>query len=111
MARTGWINVINIVRLGDPTDRGSVVITASQSMKLRGIPIARVGGQVRCPRHPDTSPNVITEGDQELKDRGVPVARHGHKATCGCKVDSHISRESNRCCFLFAAPSGAVNSH
>lgn len=82
--------MIDVIRLGDATDHGGKVVTASQWMRLRGIPVARIGDHVTCPQHPDTDPNVIIEGDQKFKDRGIPVARQGHQATCGCSLLSSI---------------------
>jgi uncharacterized Zn-binding protein involved in type VI secretion len=82
--------MIDLIRLGDTTDHGGEVVTASQWMKFRGVSVARLGDKVKCRQHPDTSPNVITEGDQKFKDRGISVARHGHKATCGCSLISSL---------------------
>jgi uncharacterized Zn-binding protein involved in type VI secretion len=81
----------DVIRLGDTTDHGGEVVSASRWMKFRGISVARVGDLVNCPEHPDTNPNFIVEGDQKFKDHGVPVARHGHRATCGCSLISGIN--------------------
>jgi len=82
--------MIDLIRLGDTTNHGGEVVTASQRLKFRGIPVARVGDHVKCREHPDTKPNVITEGDGAITDHGVPIARHGHKATCGCSLISSL---------------------
>ncbi|WP_128595230.1 PAAR domain-containing protein [Paraburkholderia kirstenboschensis] len=82
--------MIDLIRLGDTTDHGGEVVTASNRMRLRGTPVARIGDQVSCPQHPDTSPNFIVEGDQSFKDCGIPVARQGHRTTCGCTLISTI---------------------
>jgi uncharacterized Zn-binding protein involved in type VI secretion len=82
--------MIDLIRLGDTTNHGGEVVSASEWMKFRGVPVARIGDHVKCPEHPDTNPNVITEGDKKFKDRGVPVARQGHHATCGCSLISGL---------------------
>lgn len=79
---------MNLIRLGDSTDHGGVVITASKTMDYDGRPVARKGDLVTCPLHPQINPNVILEGDSEIDDHGVPVARQGHHATCGCRLIS-----------------------
>lgn len=83
-------NVIDLIRLGDTTDHGGEVLTASNWMKFGGIPIARIGDKVRCSLHPETNPNIIIEGDEKPKDHGIPVARQGHHTTCGCSLISSI---------------------
>jgi uncharacterized Zn-binding protein involved in type VI secretion len=82
--------MINLIRLSDATDHGGEVITASDTMRIKGIPVARIRDQVTCPLHPEVKPNLIIEGDDKTTDHGVPVARHGHKATCGCSLISSL---------------------
>ena len=82
--------MINLIRLGDTTNHGGKVITASETMRIKGIPVARIGDHVTCPLHPGTSPNVITEGDAKITEHGVPVARQDHHATCGCSLISSL---------------------
>jgi uncharacterized Zn-binding protein involved in type VI secretion len=81
---------MNLIRLGDDTDHGGKVITASQTMRFDGRFVARKGDEVSCPKHEDVRPNVITEGDEFITDGGLPVARHGHQATCGCRLISSV---------------------
>lgn len=78
------------IRLGDSTDHGGKVISASNKMRLRGRFAARKGDEVSCPEHPDVRPNRIIEGDAKTTDGGVPVAREGHRATCGCRLISSL---------------------
>ncbi|MFM0221646.1 PAAR domain-containing protein [Paraburkholderia dipogonis] len=82
--------MMNLIRLGDDTDDGGKVITASSTMQFDGRFVARKGDEVSCPKH-DVKPNVITEADESMKDDGVPIARHGHQATCGCRLISSLS--------------------
>jgi uncharacterized Zn-binding protein involved in type VI secretion len=82
--------MINLIRLGDTTDHGGEVITASETMRYGGRRVARRGDHVSCPLHPQVNPNIIIEGDDKITDRGVPVARQGHSATCGCHLISSL---------------------
>ena len=81
---------MNLIRLGDATDHGGVVITASQTMSYNGRKVARKGDQVSCPLHPEITPNLIIEGDDKVTDHGIPVARHHHQAMCGCHLISSL---------------------
>lgn len=80
----------NFIRLGDSTDHGGKVISASSEMIYDGRPVARKGDEVTCPDHSGTKPNLILEGDETTTDGGIPVARHGHRATCGCHLISSL---------------------
>jgi uncharacterized Zn-binding protein involved in type VI secretion len=74
-----------IVRLGDKTTHGGVVITASPIHTLRGIGIARMGDKVSCPL-PGHGTNEIVEGCPIFSIGGRSVALHGHKTACGCSL-------------------------
>ena len=82
--------MVDITRLGDTTDHGGEVITASDTMRYGGRRVARKGDLVTCPLHPEIIPNVILEGDTNIKDAEIPVARHGHSTTCGCHLISSL---------------------
>lgn len=82
--------MINLIRIGDDTDHGGKVITASLTMCFDSRFVARMGDEVSCPEHPGVKPNVIEEGDDALTDDGLPIARHGHRATCGCQLISSL---------------------
>ncbi|WP_321873398.1 PAAR domain-containing protein [Burkholderia ubonensis] len=81
---------MDLIRLGDATDHGGKVITASETMEYDGIAVARKGDRITCPLHPDVHPNVIEEGDETMDDEGIPIARAGHSGTCGCRLISSI---------------------
>ncbi|APA89740.1 PAAR domain-containing protein (plasmid) [Paraburkholderia sprentiae WSM5005] len=81
--------MIDLVLLGDSTDHGGEVITASKTMKFGGRLVARKGDEVSCPKH-DIKPNLIIDGDETMKDDGMPVARHGYRAMCGCRLISSL---------------------
>jgi uncharacterized Zn-binding protein involved in type VI secretion len=79
----------DLIRLGDDTDHGGKVISASSTMRYDGRFVARKGDEVSCPKH-DIKPNLIIEGDESTNDEGVPVARHGYRAMCGCRLISSL---------------------
>ncbi|MBR8062780.1 PAAR domain-containing protein [Burkholderia ambifaria] len=81
--------MIDLIRLGDATDHGGTVITASNSMRFDGRYVARKGDEVTCPRH-DIRPNLIIDGDETMLDDGVPIARQGYRAMCGCRLISSL---------------------
>jgi uncharacterized Zn-binding protein involved in type VI secretion len=81
--------MIDLIRLGDATDHGGKVITASGSMCFEDRPVARKGDEVTCPKH-DIRPNRIIDGDETMLDDGVPIARHGYRAMCGCRLISSL---------------------
>jgi uncharacterized Zn-binding protein involved in type VI secretion len=82
--------MMNLIRLGDATDHGGKVTSASKGMRYDGRFVARKGDGVSCPRHPDVKPNLIMEGDNSMRDEGTPIARHWHRATCGCHLISSL---------------------
>lgn len=82
---------MDFVCLGDATDHGGKVISASSTMDYDGRRLARKGDEVSCPKHPDIRPNRIIEGDESMSDNGIPLARHGHRAACGCRLISSLT--------------------
>ena len=85
------IIMINLIRIGDDTDHGGKVITASSTMRFDNRSVARKGDEVSCPQHPSVKPNLIEEGDESMSADGAPIARHGHRATCGCCLISSLA--------------------
>ncbi|OCG26187.1 hypothetical protein A9G28_07150 [Gilliamella sp. Fer1-1] len=79
-----------VIRLGDLTDHGGKVITASSTMTILGKPVARVGDLVSCPIK-GHGINPIIEGESTFSDQGKLVALDGHKSSCGCSLISSIS--------------------
>lgn len=69
--------------LGDRTDHGGVVISASQTSDCDGKGIARVGDQVTCPKEGHGRVTTIVSGDPTAIIDGRPAARHGDKTACG----------------------------
>lgn len=74
-----------VIKLGDVTDHGGVVVTASPASDTGGIPIARIGDLTVCPIPGHGSPPIVT-GDPTCIVDGSPVARHGDKTACGASL-------------------------
>jgi uncharacterized Zn-binding protein involved in type VI secretion len=75
-----------VIVLGDTTTHGGKVITASETHRSMGIPVARVGDMVECPQCKGIYP--IIEGAPKTSDHGKPIARHGDKVACGATLIS-----------------------
>lgn len=71
--------------LGDTTTHGGVVISGSATSSWYGIPIARMGDKVYCPK---CRPHFfeIAEGLSNCRDHGQPMAGNGHLTTCGAAL-------------------------
>ncbi|WP_078120455.1 PAAR domain-containing protein [Thiosocius teredinicola] len=74
------------ILLGDKTDHGGTVITASESSDCNGRGIARVGDKVTCPKKGHGRVVVIATGDPTAIIDGQPAARHGDKTSCGATL-------------------------
>lgn len=74
----------NIIRLGDFTTHGGVVLEAFSQTNLNGKPIAGVGHNVSCPLCKGIFP--ITEGSSTYTIEGTPVALDGMKTACGARL-------------------------
>lgn len=82
-----------IIRLGDKTTHGGVVISASPIHTIHGKGIARVGDMVSCPKSGHGN-NPIVEGSQTFTIDGRAVALHGHHSACGCALIASLSTAS-----------------
>lgn len=71
---------------GDKTTHGGTVLAGSPFSDCDGIPIARMGDMVACPKCKGVFP--ISQGDQSTIIDGAPVAYHGCKTACGATLIS-----------------------
>lgn len=74
----------NIARLGDKSDHGGVIITASATYIADGAQGALEGDLHRCPRHgvtPLTSNSIVI-------CKGKKIVRVSDKAACGATIIS-----------------------
>lgn len=74
-----------MIVLGDKTDHGGEVISASGVTDTYGKCIARVGDMVTCPKKGHGTCEIVT-GDHTMIIDGKPVARHGDKTACGATL-------------------------
>ena len=74
----------DIIRLGDPTTHGGVVLEAFSRTDLNGKPIAGVGHKVSCPLCKGIFPTV--EGSATHSVDGIAVALDGMKTACGAAL-------------------------
>jgi uncharacterized Zn-binding protein involved in type VI secretion len=74
-----------IIRLGDKTSHGGVVIEGSPQTTSGGIAVARLGDKTSCPL-PGHGSNPIASGDPTMIVDGKPVARHGDVTACGATL-------------------------
>ena len=72
-----------LIRLGDKTSHGGIVVEASMVSDIDGIGIGRVGDKVTCPAH---GVQMIVSGDMSLVVDGKPAARHGDMVSCGATL-------------------------
>lgn len=72
--------------LGDQTDHGGQVISASVSSDCNGKGIARIGDKVTCPVKGHGHVTTIVTGDPTAIIDGQPAARHGDKTACGATL-------------------------
>lgn len=74
------------ILLGDKTDHGGVVISASESSDSEGKGIARIGDRVTCPKKGHGSITTIVTGDSTALIDGRSAARQGDKTACGATL-------------------------
>lgn len=72
-----------IVRLGDKTSHGGVVVSASSTFDIMGKPAALLHDSVSCPRHGN---NTLVECSAEYHENGRGIAYEGCKTACGATV-------------------------
>lgn len=85
----------DLIRLGDTTTHGGIVLEAFPQTDLNGKPIAGVGHKVSCPLCKGVFP--IAEGSNTYTVSDIPVALDGMKTACGAVL-------------IASAPKGAVIS-
>jgi len=70
-----------VVRMGDKTSHGGIVISGDMTWLIYDKPVARVGDLTVCPKCKGTFP--ISQGADDLSGFGQEVARDGDKTACG----------------------------
>lgn len=84
-----------VIREGDPTTTGGVVIKGSTNTSIEYKKAARISDPVWCPVC--KSMGYIAEGNPTVIDEFVAIATHGHAVQCGCPFGSNrlISTQSS----------------
>ena len=77
-----------VVRLGDKTSHGGTVISASATVKVMGIAVARAGDMTHCPECRDDFP--ILPGAAGLREAGRLIAHHQDQTGCGALLISSL---------------------
>ena len=78
-----------VIRLGDPTTHGGVVVSATDHLQMFGKPVVRLGDKVACPISGHGVCSIV-EGDPLWSIDGIPVALEGHKTSCGASLISSL---------------------
>lgn len=78
----------NAARQTDPTEHGGQVSGGSETVRIGGLPAARLSDPHTCPRH---SGGPVKEGSGRVYINGRPAARVGDAAVCP-GGDDHIAQ-------------------
>lgn len=82
-----------VIRIGDPTDHGGSVTSATSTTVFFGKNVSVVGDSVSCPKQGHVN-CVIVEGDPSWSIGGKAVALDGHKVSCGATLISTLGQVS-----------------
>jgi uncharacterized Zn-binding protein involved in type VI secretion len=80
-----------VARLGDTSDHGGVIITASSTVFADGIKVAAVGDLHSCPI-PGHGITAITNGSGRFFAEGDVVAVVGSVCGCGARINTGSAR-------------------
>jgi uncharacterized Zn-binding protein involved in type VI secretion len=81
--------VKKVIREGDRTSHGGLVVSGAAHSNFFGKAVARVGDMVSCPI-PGHGACPIIEGDPSWNVGGKPVALEGHMTACGAVLFSSM---------------------
>lgn len=76
-----------VIREGDPTTTGGIVVAASAQFIVEHRKAARLSDPVWCPEC--SSMGFIAEGNPSFIEQNLPVATHDHAVKCGCPFGSN----------------------
>ena len=83
-----------VCRLGDTSNHGGVIITASENVFVNGIRVARKGDLHFCPIPGHGTTEIVT-GSPDTFANGQAVARVGD--TCGCGASLNLGSADTFC--------------
>ncbi|WP_095067342.1 S-type pyocin domain-containing protein [Pseudomonas sp. Irchel 3A18] len=76
-----------VIREGDPTTTGGIVVAGSCANSIEYRKTARISDPVWCPAC--KCMGYIAEGNPTVMDEYVALATHGHAVKCGCPFGSN----------------------
>ncbi|MEN6372226.1 MAG: PAAR domain-containing protein [Armatimonadota bacterium] len=76
-----------VARLGDTSSHGGTIISASETVFVNGIAVARVGDLHSCPV-PGHGITPVVTGSSVAFSGGKAIARIGDTAGCGAVINS-----------------------
>ncbi|MDR3300197.1 MAG: PAAR domain-containing protein [Candidatus Accumulibacter sp.] len=79
--------IIGFIVVGDRTSHGGEVMTGSPTRTIDGIPLARIGDKVWCPKC-DRTTTIISSRFPTVTDRGIPAAYDQDVTDCGAVLHS-----------------------
>lgn len=82
-----------VIRLGDTSDHGGVVVSSASKYSFEGMLVARKGDMFSCPL-PGHGVNPIVEGSGKYSCEGQPIARQGDHTACGASLISGATKYS-----------------
>jgi uncharacterized Zn-binding protein involved in type VI secretion len=81
------MSIIGFIVVGDRTSHGGEVITGDPTWTVDGIPVARVGDKVSCPRCERVA-TIVSSRFPTLTDNGSPLAYDQDRTDCGAVLYS-----------------------
>lgn len=82
-----------VIRVGDSTTSGGLVLQGSSGVNFEGKNVSCLMDKVSCPVHGDT---YIAEGDEGSKINGKPIALHNSRCGCGCRLITSLPTAGKR---------------
>lgn len=74
-----------VARLTDTSSHGGEIVTASATVTVNGLGVARLGDTLRCPLHGD---QPLVEASATVSADGLGVVRVGDKAYCEAIIET-----------------------
>jgi uncharacterized Zn-binding protein involved in type VI secretion len=94
------MGIIGFIVLGDRTSHGGKVLECNSRRTIDGIPVARLGDLVWCPRC-NRATKIITSRFPQIKENGIPSAFDMDMTDCGALL---YSRHNNHAGYGSNAP-------
>ncbi|TDR27806.1 PAAR domain-containing protein [Hydromonas duriensis] len=73
-----------VARLGDTSDHGGKIITASPTFNVGDVPVARIGDILDCTEHGQNP--IVSSLVPQSQTMGQALAHVGSKTACGATI-------------------------